>query len=222
MNVELFWTASDDMIKSQFNANIGSIYPSFKFRYNWEGLPQVENYLMRLIFSTYFSSERVREELPTLIHDIEVFFAAGFSTGLFTFGNIDNIINNLKRKELGLRVIEFLPPELSHVYGYSIGNKIQINQKMTIHSNSPQLTPLEIRRLYIFHEIGHKILNVLPTVNLYNNYVDTLEPILKDKGLQTFDLSFKEYVVDGFTMIEECLTQELAEYLTYYSSQKKR
>ena len=93
---------------------------------------------------------------------------------------------------------------------------------MTRHRNSPSLTAEEVRRLYMFHEMGHKILNILSRQDVINYFTNTINSVLQNKGLSNVDLNYKNFIKDGFWMIEECLTQELAEYLTYYSSKKQR
>ena len=220
-NDNLFWTAESSVIKISFSDFINNYYPNFKFKYNWDVLPEIEDYLIRLMYSSFLNNS-IKLQLPELIHDIESFLASGLLTGIFDSYNLPKILQLLKDKNSGFRLIEFLPKELSGVFGNSIGNKIQINQNMTRHSNSPNLTAQEIRRLYIFHEMGHKILNILSNEKIINDFINTIEVTLQDRGLTNIDLNYKEFVKEGFWMIEECLTQELAEYLTYYSLNKKR
>lgn len=218
----IFWTADPSVIKISFSDFIKDYYPNFKFNYNWNALPEIEDYLIRLMYNSFTNTNNVRIQLPELIHDVETFFASGLFTGIFNSSNLSKILQELKDKDNGFRIIEFLPKELSGIFGNSIENKIQINQNMTRHPNSPSLTPQEIRRLYMFHEMGHKILNILSNDKTINDFIDTIDVILQSKGLTNVDLNYKYFVKEGFWMIEECLTQELAEYLIYYSSNKKR
>ena len=218
----IFWTADPSIIKISFSDFINDYYPNFKFKYNWNNLPEIEDYLIRIMYNSFSNSNNVKPQLPELIHDVEMFFASGLLSGIFNGSNLLSILQKLKDKENGFRIIEFLPKELSGVFGNSIENKIQINQNMTRHPNSPNLTSREIRRLYMFHEMGHKILNILSNDRIINYFTDTIDDILQSKGLTNVDLNYKNFVKEGFWMIEECLAQELAEYLTYYSSNKKR
>lgn len=218
----IFWTADPSIIKISFSDFINDYYPNFKFKYNWSILPEIEDYLIRLMYNSFSNSNNVKSQLPELIHDVEMFFASGLLSGIFNDSNLLNILQELKDKNNGFQIIEFLPKELSGVFGNSIENKIQINQNMTRHPNSPNLTPQEIRRMYMFHEMGHKILNILSNEKTINDFTDTIDDILQSKGLTNVDLNYKYFVKEGFWMIEECLAQELAEYLTYYSSNKKR
>ena len=219
---DIFWTYDNSTIKDYFPYFLRENYPTFKFSFNWKEFPQIQDYLTRLMFNSFSNSSQVRSQLPELIHDVEMFFAAGLMSGIFDNNNLPSILNNLKDSRNGFRIVEFLPPELSGVFGNSISNKIQINERMTRHGNSPSLTAEEIRRLYMFHEMGHKILNILSQGSVIQSFIRTIGPILRSKGLSNPDLNYKEFVKDGFWMIEECLTQELAEFLTYYSSQKRR
>jgi len=174
------------------------------------------------MFHSFSNSLQVRTKLPELMLDVELFFASGLASGIFNNHNLSSVLNDLKDSENGFRIIEFLPSELAGIFGNSIQNKIQINQNMTRHSNSTSLTVEEVRRLYIFHEIGHKILNILSRESVMNDFINTIDSVLQSKGLSNTDLNYREYVKDGFWLLEECLAQELAEYLTYYSSQKQR
>lgn len=221
-NSDIFWTYDSNVINDYYPRFIRDNYPTFKFRFNWDSFPQIKDYLIRLMFNSFSNNFQVRSQLPELIHDVEMFFAAGLASEIFDINNLTSIINNLKDSKNGFRIVEFLPPELSGVFGNSTENKIQINKNMTRHGNSPSLTAEEIRRLYMFHEMGHKILNILSQDNVMQNFINTIEPILRSKGLSNVDLNNKGSIIDGFWMIEECLTQELAEFLTYYSSRKRR
>ena len=219
-NIDIYWTTSYSILKQIFNESIKGMYPNFKFKYNWINYPQIEEYLIRLMLSSTINSSNIHSQLPELIHDVECFFASGLQSGLFTKNNLPRILSNLTNKNTGFRIVEFLPPSLSGVYGNSTLNKIQINQNMQKHSNSPNLTAKEIRRLYMFHEMGHKILNILSNEKVIFDYISTIKNVLKSKGIEINPDT--KYIYDGFWMIEECLTQELAEYLTYYSSKKQR
>lgn len=219
---DIFWNSDNNIINSYFHEFLGDNYPNFKFLFDWENFSQIEDYLIRLMFHSFSNSTQVRTQLPDLIHDVELFFAAGLSSKIFNNNNLPSILHNLKDAKNGFRIIEFLPPELAGVFGHSIQNRIQINDNMTRHGNSPALTAEEIRRLYMFHEMGHKILNILSQENVINDFTNTIDSVLQSKGLTNVDLNYRNYVREGFWMLEDCLTQELAEYLTYYSANKQR
>lgn len=169
------------------------------------------------------SHPEFRRQLPELIHDVEDFFACGFIEEIFNDDNICGILENLMDKENGFRQIEFLPPELSGCYGNSTKDKIQINSFFAKHRNSPTLTPKEIRRLYMFHEMGHKLLGILKNDDIIEDFAKTLQAVLKEKGL---NLKIPENLLiiagHGFWMLEESLTQELAEILAYKAAGKVR
>lgn len=218
---EVFWTLGDDIIINYFNDFIKNQYNGFRFMYNWKNFPQIKSYLIRLMYNSFSNDPAIRKQLPDIIHDVEIFFASGIACSIITNSNLPNILNNLKDKSSGCRIIEFLPQELSGVFGNSTGNRVQINPYMTRHPNSLSLTEREIRRLYLFHEMGHKILNILDD-DVIDYYISTIDSILLDEGLTNADLKYKSFIREGFWMIEECLTQSLAEYLTYYSANKER
>jgi len=181
-NNDVFWTSENHIIKDCFLEFKREDYPNFKFSFDWSSFPQIEDYLMRLMYNSYSNSSQVRNQLPDLIHDVESFFASGLESGLFN-NNLSRIIDNLKDSKDGFRIVEFLPPELSGVFGNSTGNKVQINQQMMRPGNSPSLTANEIRKLYMFHEMGHKILKILSQETVIKKYKDSLNSVLRSKGI---------------------------------------
>lgn len=225
-----FWTIPSDGVLSSVKNKILSKYPGFNFKYDWKKYPEIQDYLLRLMASSMVNAlanknNELYRRLPELINDVEEFFESGIKAKIFDEKNIYSILDRLKDANKGFRVIEFLPPEYSGVYGISLNERIYINSNSTRHKNSPSLTSDEIRRLYIFHEMGHKVLNISKQEEVINDYINTFEKILSIKGMsmsQKGKDKGKELVKEGFLMIEESLTQELAEYLTYFSANKKR
>lgn len=218
-NKEVFWNCDNELIRDFFKDFIKENYPNFKFKYNWENYSQIQDYLSRLMLNSYSSNSSVRSQLPILIYDVETFLATAMNIGLFNRSNIGGILKNLKEQ---FHRIEFLP-DYSGNYGCSVDDIVQVNRNMTVHPNSPQLTSDEIRRLYIFHELGHKVLNVYPRdFQIITDYTYTINEVLRAKnGNSNVNLN-PILISDGFLMLEECLTQELAEILTYTSSGKVR
>lgn len=220
-NIDTFWNASKEAIYDFFEEFKGSCnYINFRFKYNWANYPEIEDYLKRIFYSSYANNKNIRPHLQELIKDVEEFFYTGIKEGLINKNNLGRILASLKDKDSGMRVIE--PIDREGIYGKSVGNKVQINLGMTKHPNSPQLSAKDVRRLYIFHEIGHKIINISDNYLETNRYTNTLEKILKNKGIDGPDLSYSGSVYNGLLMIEECLVQEMAEILTYSSVNKKR
>lgn len=219
---ETIWNSSPDIINVTFNNFINLKYLNFKFNYNWVNFPEIEDYIKRLMYNSYISNVNIRRELPLIIHDVEDFFASGFRTGLFNKNNINGILNDLKDKNDGFLSVEYLPDKYKGCYGASIGNKIFINDSFCFHPNSPNLNNNELRKLYMFHEMGHKIININSRTDVINNYKNTIDNILQSNGLFGKDTKFKDLIDSGFWMIEESLVQELAEYLTYSSVKKNR
>ena len=183
---------------------------------------KVKEYVDVLKENSLKNNPNIKDQLPELIYDVNEFFFQGIVTGLFDEKNLERILDSLNDPENGLKAIDFLPPELSGVYGRNNGTTIEINSDFETHLNSPDLTAKEIRRLYLFHEMGHKILHIRDNGRVINDYISTLKPVLEEKGMVDPNLDKTNFIDEGFAMIEECLTQELAEILTYKSVKKER
>lgn len=210
-------------------------YPNFKFDNSIVSQnPEIVKYIKSLMFYSFVNSignershpeeedkqKQFRKELPEIIHMMEGFFIAGQKTGLFNNDNISKILERLKKD---CRYIEYLPKENSGVYGRRRQDKncIQINNNMKIYSGRRKLTPQEVRRLYLFHELGHILLNInnnRMTDFFYCTYLDVMDR----KGEKEHKLQNPQLVGAGFLMIEECLAQEMGEIFTYFLAGKNR
>ena len=209
-----------------FDEFIKDNYPNFNYIYDWEHNPStrmISSYLKTVMINTYNSGgEEIRKELPDLIHDLEYFFYYGIKKGFFTKNNIFNeeIINRLKKK---CTRIGYLPKELEGAYGR--GNKakktVEIRRKSKPYHSYYDLSPTEVRRLYLYHELGHNILNIYDNETLID-FCDTYSYIMSKKGKKGENLEDEELVYLGALAIEDTLTQELAEVLAFASAKKTR
>lgn len=210
-------------------------YPNFRFKY-WSttNYPEIESYIKNFMFNSFLNSiareqnnpnekykrEQLRRELPEIIHMMEDFFAAALGTRLFHDGNISKILNNMKNI---CEYIEFLPEEYSGVYGRTSEKDkcVQINSNMRKYSGRQYLTPDEVRRLYVFHELGHTILNIKGHP-MIEQFYSTYSNVMAQKGKNVPKPEVPQLIGAGFLMIEECLTQEMAETFAYYIANKRR
>lgn len=217
---DLFWTVDSQSVNiffDEFKHSVG--FDDFKFKYSWSHIPEIEDYLKRLFYSSY-SNDKDMKELPEMIHNVEEFFASLIDLRYLTRRNIKRIMTDLKDEDNGFRIIEQLHDKNS--FSNSEGDKIQINLDINSNHNSPLLTNEEFKRLSLFNEMCHKIMRFDRNEDLINTYTDTLDSMLRSKGINNPDTEYKETVFNGFLMIEDCLAQELAEELTYDSCHKER
>ncbi len=219
---DMFWSPNERTIKNDFEYFKNTNYPEFRFKIDWVNFPEVEDYLMRLMLDSFVNSPNVREKLPELIGEVEDFFVAGLRKKIFTKENLNRIITSLSNPTTGFRTIEFLPAGSEGILSACEGTKIYINGAMPEHKNSPYLTGSERMRLHLYHEMGNKILNISSNEKAIDDFTSTIGNILASKGLVGVNLEGMEYVQEGFTMIEDCLAEELAEILTYSISKKFR
>ncbi len=186
------WEDDEQASQEKFTKYIQQKHPNYRFKYNWDKYPQVKDYIQRLMRASEIVSdeqpktygyEKFKNEIPELIHDVEDFFATGIKTGLFTEDALEKIIITLKKR---FRYIEFLnDPSL---YGNSVSEYIQLNVD---YHNAQNLTSKETRKLYMFHEIGHKILGLTEKTDMYKKYNDTVEQDIRDKGRRSWNVRWK-------------------------------
>ncbi len=210
-------------------------YPKFSFKYpKTSSNPEIDYYVKRLMldsFSKRCSNEELKtkeertqdqflQDLPEIIHMMEGFFLAGQQTGLFHNGNISKILDRLKED---CRYIEYLPEQNSGVYGRTRRDKkcIQINSNMKKYSGKRNLTPQEVRRLYLFHELGHILFNIHNNPMIEDFYC-TYPDVMYKKGKKEVEPQNPKLLGAGFLMIEELLAQEMGEIFTYFLAGKDR
>lgn len=214
--------ADTNTVNRVFDSFIKQNNINFNFSYDWKDYPEILDYLKKLMYTSYFKNKDIRNNLNLIIHDVEEFFACGINNKIFDNNNLISIINDLSDNENGFQSINYLPKEYSGCFGASIGNEVFINKKFSKHPCSPMLDSNGLRRLYIFHEMGHKIINILSRKDIIDNYTNTIDNYLNKFGIYDKETNYKDFIYSGFWMIEECLVQELAEVLTYNSLGIKR
>ena len=143
--------------------------------------------------------EKIEESLGYIDDYLYYFFQFNNESFISIF---ENLIDNLK-------FITVLPPTMRGVYGQYKNNEkvLYINPKL--HSDQ-RLTSDERTRLYICHELGH-IQN--------SKWMNNLIIILNDINCSIED---KQLMYDGFSLLDEAITQDRAENITYYFSSKTR
>ena len=221
-NIDTVWSLDSKTLDDTFEYFISSKYPTFIFKYNWDKYPYITDYIKRLMISSYIKSNDIHKKLPTHIHDVEDFFACGINSKLFNKKNIGYILKDLRDRNTGFNYLTYLPKQRSGFYGYSVRDRIEISSNYETHPCSPNLTSDDLRKLYLFHEMGHKIINILKDYKTIYNYQNTMESYLNVHGLHNYNLNQLAQVENGFFMIEECLVQEMAEYFVYKISNKER
>lgn len=225
---DVIWNTDSKELKSYFRDYISQTFPDFTFKYNWIEFPYVEDYLIRLFLNSQaenihlVNDPLLTQKIPTYINYMEDFFMIGIRSGLFNEHTFPRVMESLKDPINGCKKLDFLPEGMRGLFGQSIGHAVQVNPSFKKHILSPDLTPDDLSRLYLYHELGHKILHVSSNEKSIQGFCDTMDNVLESKGLDRVETNYMSYVPEGFDMIEECLTQEMAEMFTYYAIGKKR
>ena len=146
------------------------------------------------------------QDLNVLIHSLRFLEDYLYYYDQFYPNDFPKIFHNLQEK---LDVITVLPSSYRGVYGRfdEVNKTVFINPAL---SASSSLTGLERTRLYMCHELGH-IINS-DWMNCVENQI--LKSGEKGEALQL--------MYDGFSLIDEATTQNRAEAITYYFSNKQR
>lgn len=118
--------------------------------------------------------------------------------------NFLTIYNCLKQN---LKVITVFPLEKRGLYGERTKDMVYFNPELR---GSYTLTSNERIRLYVNHELGH-IIN-----EQWMLQIERFLNVLQD------DICNKQLVYDGFSLLDEAITQNWAEDITYHSLGKKR
>lgn len=209
---EMIWGSDIKTLKEELES-IKKNNPKIKLFYDWRNNPELELYLLKLLINSYKSTDEkaFREKMPSYIHYIEHFLVKGIEKKLFTATNIKRLV---KRLNENFKTLKFIPIELSDCYGRSYDDVIEINSNLKEHENSPSLTKEELVVLYMFHEIGHKILQIR-NQKVTEDYCMTFKKVINEKKQKYAGMLPYGHIDCGLLMIEESLSQELAEIMTY-------
>ena len=216
------FSMNDNELNYVFDKYIKNGYFNFNFLYDWSKYNFVEMYLKRLMLKSIAvnnDDDLFLKNVSTYINDVEEFFATGLYADIFTDDNIANVVDVFSDK---VQFIRHLPIEYRGCYGRNVKDGIEINQHFSVHPNSGVLNKDEIRQLYLFHELGHNILNLTDDVKIID-FCDSFMDVLSSKSdyYPMYNIS-KEMVYSGFWLLEEALSQELGEFLVYEKANKMR
>lgn len=125
----------------------------------------------------------------------------------FYSDDFSKIFFNLLSK---LEVISVFPPQKRGLYGQFVeaAKTLLINPEL---HPSRCLTSDERTRLYMAHELGH-IIN--------SDWMGQAKKIISESSV--CDSSSKELAIDGFSLLDEAITQDRAEDIAYYFAHKIR
>lgn len=188
-----------------------------KLNYDWGNYTSVFDYLDRLykkIFESLIENEYDIKYAKEFIYDIEDYL---YYFKIHNY-NIDNIIHKLE----DIEVIEF--------YDSIIINKNKDNDnlkfppvinktiKILLNSNiqgDKRLSSRERRRLYLYQGLSHSLMSMKSQKTLEFSKIYS-------KYLKYNKFTSETIVNNGWLLIEDCLSQELAEKITYYALDKIR
>ncbi len=213
----IVWDSERRIIDKNFNYMIDNYYGKFEFKYNWNKNILISDYLKRLFIDSFIEDKKIRYDLPILIHDYETFLTTAINNKIF---NNDNILYIYRLLKNSIRTIKY--EDMTDLSKYS-KDSIILNSDIKNYLKSSKesiLSPQELRRLYLYKEISNKIINS-ENDNFVDKYVDSLNNILRDRGVTDMYLN-ESLIADGIDMMYKTLAQNFAEHILYKSLKKDR
>lgn len=205
MNEKLIWEGSNSLISEYFEIfKVEKNIKNFSFLSDWKKYPFVLDYLKRLVM-TSFDKEN-KKTILSLIAEVEVLLRLLDNLSLM---KLDKAVDTLKDKT-GLHRLYVLP---RHVYYYGISEHDEIGVKKNISYESNGLEKEMIRRSVLFHEVGHKLLDIVNSDEVA--YFD-------DMITHKYNSFWIVFLYRGFILLEEALAQNFSEFLTYNSIGEER
>lgn len=162
----------------------------------------------------YFAKQYSNGEIKNVNHEYESMleYISNIEEYLFYNKNNSNFYNILKSLE-NINVISVLPKNRRDIYGQAIPrrNILLINPDL---SGNRTLTSKERTRLYVAHELGHFVNN-----EWMKSVVD-----FSDGKVRLGEMGQNEAVLfqEGFSLLNEAITQNRAEHFAYAFARKSR
>ena len=153
------------------------------------------------------------KKLVEYIRDLEKSLVGLINLGYVTTSNVKLIKDTYK----SLDTIGLLDSSYKgRIYGITHRNRIEINPNL---SNSNTLTGSERTLLYICHEMGHRL--HFGWTNGKN--LNSLLSIPKAQELyRKLPVNVQSFIYYGYDLLDEAITQDRAEEITYYFAKKQR
>lgn len=177
---------------------------------------RIKRYLQRVLDNStdYFAQQHSKGEVRDVNHEYVSMleFISNIEEYLFYNKNNSNFYSILTALEK-INVISVLPPNDRGVYGYTIpsSNNIFVNPNL---SASRTLTSKERTRLYVAHELGHYV---------NDEWMKSVATFLDGK-VRSGEMSQGEAELfsEGFSLLDEAITQNRAEDFAYAFARKSR
>ena len=160
-----------------------------------------------------YNQEFAFKKIVEFVRDLEKSLIGLINLGYVTTKNVNHIKSIYKSLDtVGLLETSYR----GGIYGISMGNRIEINPHL---SGSRTLTNEERTLLYVCHEMGHRFHEEWKNPSFINEILRN--PKVKERHDRLPD-NIKKYVYYGSRLLDEALTQDRAEEITYYFAGKQR
>lgn len=191
------------------------------FKYSWTKFPEIEKSLIKIYENSKIKLEEENYDksyAQEFINNIEEFLCCIISLNY----NLSKVTKSLENLEYVSFQKKAYPKIFSNIISISTNNPPVINCKTKILldynlEGNERLNAKERRKMYLFHGLAHNVLNFQNDKTekfsqIYNN-------VLSDTGYQEYA---KDIVNSGWLLLEEAISQEIAEKFTYFITKKQR
>lgn len=189
-----------------------------KLKYNWDEFPRIKLLLKKIYENTKIA---LMEENCELDYALEFIDAIEDFVNYFKIYNydLDRVVSSLEeieyiafQKPFYIENNKFLEPDYKKMPPVmNLGSKILLNFSL---DGDYRLTDKERRRLYLYHGLSHSIFKFKNETTLNFSKLYSESNFLNTKQIEIT-------VNNGWLLLEEALSQVLAEKITYNVLQKK-
>lgn len=194
----------------QLVKGIGCMYHSL---YDWNrgGYPEFSNYLEKLYFISYQKNNM--ETIEEFLNHLETYFYELIRMGFVTTDNYSFIMNRMKK----IKKVTILPEDKRRHYALVQDEVVALNPSI---SGKNGLSKNSFQLMVHSHEIGHLINHGWrEEAKRFTNaigVIDSVKNVLEEKELRP------EHIYYGFQLLDEVVTQEVSERVTYQTLCRKR
>lgn len=174
------------------------------------------NYYKKIMRKDSLGEQKYRlNKIKEFVNNIEIYFYELIKLGYVTKSNIYFVLRQL----ISIELIKFVKKDEENSFaGYTEEKIISLNPKIP---GKGKLDSKNRTLLYSAHEYGH-VINQKWKLEVFNYAKNVWQNAKIQREGKRFGFSSPKYFMMGFDMLDEAITQDMAENITYDYVQKER